>query len=154
MATTRTATPAPLTEAGLSAWKGFLRANSRLTAELDRELRESHGYALGDFDVLAQLAEAPGERLRMCDLAAAVVLSPSGLSRRVDRLERDGLVKRERGERDARNVEAKLSPVGRRLLEKLRQTHRGGVKERFADRFSDSELEQLGELLGRLDDGA
>jgi DNA-binding MarR family transcriptional regulator len=86
----------------------------------------------------------------MCDLAAAVVLSPSGLSRRVDRLERAGYVTRERAEDDARNVEARLTPSGKRLLGGLRETHRAAVKERFADRFSAAELEALGALLGRL----
>lgn len=145
-----TSASAPLTEDGLAAWKSFLRANSRLTAELDQELRSAHDVALGDFDVLAQLAEAPDGRLRMCDLAEAVVLSPSGLSRRVDRLERTGLVGRERAKGDARNVEAHLTSAGRRLLGRLRQTHRGGVKERFADHFSADELATLSKLLGRL----
>ncbi|MDQ3870317.1 MAG: MarR family transcriptional regulator, partial [Chloroflexota bacterium] len=63
-----TTASAPLTEAGLSAWKSFLRANSRLTYELDEELRARHGHSLGDLDVLAQLAEAARGRLRMCDL--------------------------------------------------------------------------------------
>jgi DNA-binding MarR family transcriptional regulator len=148
-----TSRSAPLSEAGLSAWKGFLRAHSRLTRRLDAELRDQHGFALGDFDVLAQLAEAPHGRLRMCELAEAVVLSPSGLSRRVDRLERAGLVARERAERDARNIEARLTPAGKRLLAGLRKTHRGGVKDRFTDRFSARELELLDELLGRLTDG-
>jgi DNA-binding MarR family transcriptional regulator len=140
---------AQLSEAGLKAWKGFLRAHSRLMPALDEELRESHRVALGDFDVLAQLGEAKGG-LRMCDLAAAVVLSPSGLSRRVDRLERAGLVARERGETDARAVEARLTPAGRRLLGRLRTAHRAGVREHFAGRFSEEELETLSELLGRL----
>jgi DNA-binding MarR family transcriptional regulator len=143
-----------LTDAGISAWKGFLRAHARLTRELDEELRSSHGFALGDLDVLIQLGEAPRGRLRMCDLAAAVVLSPSGLSRRVDRLERAGLVTRERSERDARNIEGRLTPAGKRLLGRLRAAHRGGVKERFADRFSADELERLTELMGRLTDEA
>ena len=149
--------PAPgplLSEAGVDAWKGFLRAHSRLTRELDEELRERHGVTLGDFDVLAQLAEAPRGRLRMCDLAAAVVLSPSGLSRRCDRLEREGLVARERSARDARNIEARLTPTGRRLLQRLRRSHRAGVKDRFADRFSAEELETLRVLLVRLTEGA
>jgi DNA-binding MarR family transcriptional regulator len=104
--------------------------------------------------VLIQLAEAEAGRLRMCDLAAAVVLSPSGLSRRVDRLERAGLVERERGEDDARSVEATLTPEGERVLDRLRRTHRTGVKERFADRFSEDELRTLTRLLARLGDGA
>jgi DNA-binding MarR family transcriptional regulator len=151
-ATGRGTASEPLSEAGLSAWKSFLRAHSRLAEELDEELRQRHGVVLGDFDVLAQLADAPHGRLRMCDLAAAVVLSPSGLSRRVDRLQRAGLVERERGEADARNIEARLTPRGKRLLRRLRSTHRAGVKDRFADRFSEAELKTLSELLGRLID--
>jgi DNA-binding MarR family transcriptional regulator len=142
---------APPSEAALDqAWRAFLIAHSRLTRALDDELGERHGFALGDFDVLARLGEAPSGRLRMCDLAAAVVLSPSGLSRRVDRLERAGYVTRERAEDDARNVEARLTPSGKRLLGGLRETHRAAVKQRFADRFSAAELEALGALLGRL----
>jgi len=143
----------PLSEAGLAVWKDFLRAHSRLMRELDEEMRDEHGVALGDFDVLAQLGEAAGGRLRMCDLAAAVVLSPSGLSRRVDRLEREGLVGRERAEDDARSVEASLTARGRRLLRRLRATHRAGVKQRFADHFSAAELQTLRELLPRLTQG-
>src|SRR3954469_19843123 len=140
----------PLSNTGLSAWRSFIRAHSHLMRELDREMRERHGVALGDFDVLAQLDEAPLGRLRMCDLAAAVVLSPSGLSRRVDRLEREGLVSRARAQRDARNIEASLTSKGRQLLRRLRATHVAEVKERFADRFSAEELEALSELLPRL----
>jgi DNA-binding MarR family transcriptional regulator len=143
-----------LSDPGLSAWKSFLRAHSRLIHELDEELRELHGFTLGDFDVLVQLAEAPRGRLRMCDLAAAVVLSPSGLSRRVERLERAGLVGRERAERDARNIEAHLTPAGRRQLARVRKTHRAGVRERFVDHFDSDELEVLGGLLSRLTSGA
>jgi DNA-binding MarR family transcriptional regulator len=142
----------PLGDTGVAAWKGFLRAHARLTRALDEELRTTHGFALGDLDVLIQLGEAPRGRLRMCDLAAAVVLSPSGLSRRVDRLERAGLVTRERAESDGRNVEARLTPAGKRLLGRLRTAHRGGVKERFAERFSPDELELLAEFMGRLTD--
>jgi DNA-binding MarR family transcriptional regulator len=142
----------PLTDTGVRAWKGFLRAHARLTRALDEELRQSHGFTLGDLDVLIQLDEAPRGRLRMCDLAAAVVLSPSGLSRRVERLERAGLVTRERAEHDARNVEARLTPAGRRLLARLRRAHREGVAERFTDRFSPGELETLAEFLTRLTD--
>lgn len=144
----------PLSEAALSAWKGFLRAHSRLVPALDEELRERHGFSLGDFDVLVQLEGAPGSRLRMCDLAEAVVLTPSGLSRRVDRLERAELVTRERAADDARSIEARLTPAGRRLLARLRTTHRAGVEEHFADRFSDAELERLAELMGRLTNGS
>jgi DNA-binding MarR family transcriptional regulator len=128
----------------------LIESNARLMRELDAEMQQRHGYALGDFDVLVHLAEAPGARRRMCDLANAVLLSPSGLSRRVDRLERAGLIERARGASDGRNVEAKLTSAGKRTLRKLRHTHREGIKERFVDQFSDEELESLSEQLSRL----
>jgi DNA-binding MarR family transcriptional regulator len=137
-------------DVGLSAWRALIEANARLMRELDVEMQQRHGYSLGDFDVLVHLAEAPGGRRRMCDLASAVLLSPSGLSRRVDRLERAGLIERARGTADGRNIEAKLTAAGKRTLRRLRQTHRAGIKERFVDQFSDEELESLSEQLGRL----
>jgi DNA-binding MarR family transcriptional regulator len=134
---------------GLAAWRSFVLANSRLLAALDDDLRREHNFSIGDYDVLIQLARAP-EGLRMCDLAEAVVLSPSGLTRRIDRLERGGLVRRSRGANDARNVETRLTPAGRRLFKRLRATHVAGIQERFLDHFSDEEITALGELLGRL----
>jgi len=150
MAATQAERGSALGAAGVTAWKAFLRAHSRLMAELDEELRKEHGLAIGDFDVLAQLAQAPGGKLRMCDLAEAVVLSPSGLSRRVERLERAGIVSRRRAEGDARSVEARMTPAGSRLYRRLRRTHLEGVRRLFASPFDGEELEQLGELLGRL----
>ena len=86
----------------------------------------------------------------MCELANAVLLSPSGLSRRVERLERAGLVDRERASADARSIEAGLTPVGRRLFRRVRLTHRAGIRERFVDHFDAEELRLLTELMGRL----
>lgn len=142
-----------LSETAAGAWRNLLVAHSRLIRALDAELREKHNVTLGDFDVLVQLFETKRERLRMHDIAEAVVLSPSGLSRRVDRLERAGLVQRNRSKEDARNVEASLTPQGRRLFEKLRTTHRAGVNERFASKFTEAELSTLRELLSRLAEG-
>jgi len=138
---------------GLEAWRNLLKAHAHLIRELDEELRDRHNFTLGDFDVLVNLANAPGQRRRMCELADAVLLSPSGLSRRVDRLERTGYVQRARAAGDARNIEAGLTVAGKRLLRRLRGTHRAGIRERFVDRFSAEELETLRELLGRLGAG-
>jgi DNA-binding MarR family transcriptional regulator len=140
----------PPGDAGLDAWRRLIVANSRLLSELDEELREAHGITLGDYDVLVNLAAVPGRRMRMCSLAEAVLLSPSGLSRRIDRLERGGLVARERATTDARNIEAALTPAGSRFLRKARTTHLAGVEERFMSNFSTEELETLRDLLGRL----
>jgi DNA-binding MarR family transcriptional regulator len=135
--------------AGLGAWRSFVLANSRLMRALDEDLRREHDFTIGEYDVLINLARAR-EGLRMCDLAAAVVLSPSGLTRRIDRLERAGLVERCRGEGDARNVVSKLTPAGRRIFNRLRATHLAGIEERFLDHFTADEIETLSELLGRL----
>lgn len=141
----------PLDRAGFEAWRSFVVGNARLMRELDEELRREHGFSLGDFDVLIHLSRAPRGGLRMCDLASAVVLSPSGLSRRVERLERSGYVRRERAGGDGRSIEARLTAAGKRLLERLRATHLGGVRDRFANHFSSAELETLHDLLGRLE---
>lgn len=139
-----------LSDAGLQAWAALLESHSHLMEALDSELQSAHGVAIGDYDVLAQLTIAPGGRRRMCDLADAVLLSPSGLSRRVERLERSGLVARERSKTDARSVEAALTPQGAELFEELSRTHLAGVRRRFVDVFSAEELQSLEQLLGRL----
>ena len=156
MSDTTTADPAAgadlqtLGPAGLEAWRNFLLANARLMDELDETLRSRHDVTIGDYDVLVHLARAPEQRRRMCDLAGAVLLSPSGISRRVERLERAGLVERRRAESDARSIEAGLTAEGKRLFSRLNRTHLAGVRERFVDNYTEAELEQLGELLGRL----
>ncbi len=135
----------------MDAWAKFVVAHSKLFRALDAELQEKENLAVGDFDVLIQLS-IDGDGMRMCDLAEAVVLSPSGLTRRVGRLERDGLVVRERATSDARNIEARLTPAGEKLAERARRTHRAGIKRLFVDHFGESELEQMSELFGRLVD--
>jgi DNA-binding MarR family transcriptional regulator len=146
-----TDTERPLNEPEFEAWRHFLRAHSRLIRELDDRMRTEHDFTLGDFDVLVQLAEAETGCLRMFDLAEAVVLSPSGLSRRVDRLERAGLVERNRASADARSIEARLTTDGKRLVARLRKTHRDEVRRCFNDRLSARELKVVGEVFERLE---
>ena len=83
-----------LTASELAAWRGLLRAHSALAQELDLELRETHDLSLHEYEVLLLLSEAPGGRMRMSELATAVLLSQSGLTRLVDRLARSGSVER------------------------------------------------------------
>ena len=147
------ATTSPLEDEsspGLAAWRAFVLANSRLMTALDEDLRREHNFTVGDYDVLINLARAPREGLRMCDLAAAVLLSPSGLTRRVDRLERGGFVERARAGDDARNVVSRLTPAGTRLFKRLRATHVAGIEKRFLSHFTPDEVERLAEFLGRL----
>jgi DNA-binding MarR family transcriptional regulator len=141
---------ANLTKPERRAWGGFLTTHARLVRELDEELRAEHGMPLGTFDVLIQLSLAPDARLRMRDLADAIVLSRSGLTRLVDRLVRDGLVQRERCGEDARGAWAVLTPKGRRALDEATPTHLSGVRRRFLSALDEREQARLGDLWDRL----
>jgi DNA-binding MarR family transcriptional regulator len=139
-----------LSDAELTAWRSLLRAHSSLVKTLDAELEHAHGIALSSFEVLVRLGQAEGGRLRMCELAESVLLSRSGLTRRVDRLESDGLVVRGSCEQDARGAFAVITPAGRDELEAARSTHLDGVRRHFLGRFSAAELETLTGFLRRL----
>ena len=139
-----------LTDQEHRAWSGFLRTHARLLRELDEELRAAHGMPLGTFDVLIQLSRAPGGRLRMRDLADAIVLSRSGLTRLVDRLVADGYLTRERCGEDARGAWAVLTPAGRRALEEARPTHLDGVRRRFLAALDTDDQARLGDLWARM----
>jgi DNA-binding MarR family transcriptional regulator len=139
-----------LNEEELAAWRGMLRAHAELTRELDAELAREHNLPLSSYEVLLYLADAPGGRMRMAELADSVLLSRSGLTRLVDRLEREGLLKRERCESDARGYFAELTPKGRRLFDAARRTHLDGVRARFLSRFSREELRAMGALWQKL----
>jgi DNA-binding MarR family transcriptional regulator len=130
----------------------MLRAHAALTKRLDAQLEAAHGLPLTSYEVLVHLADTEGERMRMCDLADSIVLSRSGLTRLVDRLERDGLIARKSCASDARGAFACLTPRGREVLEAARATHHAGVRELFLGRLSEEEQEQLGEVWDRLRD--
>lgn len=134
-----------------AAWRGFLRSHARLVRELDAELQAEIGLPLSSFDVLIQLANAPESRLRMSGLAEAVLLSASGLTRLVDRLEKEGLVERQRCDSDRRGSFAVLTEAGRRRLREARGPHLDGVRRRYLSRFSDQELAKLAEFWDRLE---
>src|SRR3954454_2095767 len=120
-------------ELELDAWRGFLRTHSMLLRELDEELTRRHGLPVSSYDVLVQLDEAPEGRLRMSALADAVLLSRSGLSRLVTRLESQGLIERLECSNDARGSYAAITDKGRQRLNEARVTHRAGVRARFFD---------------------
>jgi len=114
------------------------------------ELCHAHGLPLGSYEVLLFLAQAPGGSMRMAELADGVLLSRSGLTRMVDRLERDGLVRRERCESDARGYLAVITEAGRAAFRDARVTHLDGVRHRFLDRIRPEEQRRLGRLWERL----
>jgi DNA-binding MarR family transcriptional regulator len=139
-----------LNEVELGAWGGFLRTHHALVAELDEDLRREHGLPLTSYDVLVQLENAPDRRLRMSELADAVLLSRSGLTRLVERLERKGLLERRECPDDARGAFAVLTDAGVANLRDARKTHLAGVRERFLERFDEQELRELGQVWRRL----
>jgi DNA-binding MarR family transcriptional regulator len=127
----------------LAAWRGFLRVQSSLFRELDAELTAAHDLPLRSYEVLLLLEDAPQRRLRMSDLSRSVLLSPSGVTRLVDRLQREGLVDRERCPEDGRGYFAVLSDAGERRLQEARATHLAGVRRLFLDRLGADDLRRL-----------
>lgn len=150
------AAPAPvlLSPEQLAAWRGMLRVHSRLTKTLDAELIREHGLPLSSYEVLMFLTDAPGGRMRMSELADGVLLSRSGLTRLVDRMEREGLLRRERCDDDARGYHALITDKGRAVCRRARRTHLDGVRERFLDRLSSEELRALAEVWEKVVPGA
>jgi DNA-binding MarR family transcriptional regulator len=143
-----------LSRSELAAWRGLLRAHSALVHDLDVELRDACDLSLHEYEVLLLLSEAPGQRMRMSDVASAVLLSQSGLTRLVDRLARAGSVERTRCLEDRRGLNAELTEAGRARLEQARPTHLHGVRARFLDHFTPAELETLAGFWERVAPGA
>ncbi|GLZ43229.1 MarR family transcriptional regulator [Actinokineospora sp. NBRC 105648] len=136
----------------LHAWRTFLRAHAHITRSLETELVAEQRLSLGGYDVLVQLAEAPDRKLRMAELADAVLLSRSGVTRLVDRLERAGMVARERVAGDGRGVVATLTEQGLDVLRTASVTHLAGVVRHFVARLDRDQLRYLGDLCARLVD--
>ena len=132
------------------AWVGLLHAYSSLVKQLDTELIAAHGLSLSAFEVLWRVDAADHGRLRMTDLAELVLLSPSGLSRLVDRLEADGMIKRVACPEDGRAINATITEIGRARLVQARTTHFEGIRRRFLSNFSEAEVGQLADFWVRL----
>jgi DNA-binding MarR family transcriptional regulator len=139
-----------LTAGELRAWRGLLRAHACLARRLDAELDHAHGLPMTSYEVLHHLDEALGGRMRMRDLAEHAQLSRSGLTRLVDRLEREELLVRCSCEHDARGSYACLTERGRERLEDARVTQLSVVREHFFSRFSELELSVLADMCERI----
>ena len=143
-----------LTPEELAAWRGLLRVHSALVKALDAELLAGHDLPLTSYEVLINLQAAPDRRRRMAELADGVLLSRSGMTRLVDRLERDGLLERDACASDGRGTFAVLTDKGEALLAEARRTHLDGVRERFLRHFTEEELAHLAGLWNRVLPGA
>jgi DNA-binding MarR family transcriptional regulator len=139
-----------LNSAELAVWRGFLRVHAALAKQFDAELERRHGLPLSSYEVLINLHHAPGHKLRMADLADRALLSRSGMTRLVDRLERQGLLARDTCVSDARGCFAVLTDAGEEVLDKARATHLDGVRERFLSHLSDEDFERLAGIWERM----
>lgn len=137
----------------LGAWRLFLHAHARLVRRLDEELQAAHGLSLAEYDALLQLARAPGRRLRMSVLADRVLLSRSGITRLVDRLEGAAMVERSVCATDARGAEALLTAAGLARLREASRTHLAGVQHYFLDVVSEADQAAIARGLDRVIEG-
>jgi DNA-binding MarR family transcriptional regulator len=133
-----------------AAWRGFLRTYAAVVGELDAELRAEHDLTLSGYEVLRFLDDAPDGRLRPGELSAAALLTPSGITRLCDRLERDGLVRREACDDDGRGSLVVLTDAGRERSRAARVTHLDGVRRRFLAPLDEAEVDALAAVWQRL----
>src|SRR6478672_6171789 len=141
-------------EAEVRTWVRFLATHSAITRELEAQMMGAHGLTLSDYDVLVQLARAPERKLRNIELANAVVLTRSGVTRLVDGLEKDGLVARASCPSDKRGTLVQLTDEGAHRLREAAGTHLAGVRELFLEKLGDEGREQMDALLSELPSGA
>jgi len=138
---------APLTPDEELAWRALARAVLVIPRVLDSELLEAQGLNLTEYSVLMNLSEHPDRSMRMSELANAVSISISGLTRVVERLSRQGLVERVKAETDGRGQLAVLTPAGLARLEKAYPTHLAGVRKHVMDHLADLDLPAFAEAM-------
>jgi DNA-binding MarR family transcriptional regulator len=134
---------------GIGSWRSLLRAHATLVRQLETQLEHQTGFALADYDVLAQLAIADGE-LRMTELANRALISRSGMTRRVARLVDEGLVRRADAGADGRGVVVALTDAGVARLTETAPVHAHGIAEYFVSRLDDQELAVLESALDKV----
>ena len=138
----------------VNAFARLLRAHAALKRELNARLVAEHGLSITDYECLLALAHTEEGAMRRVDLAEQLMLTPSGVTRLLDGLERDGWVTKAACESDARVTYAVLTDEGRERLESAGRSHVAQVRELIERQLSPEELATLVELLGRLPGGA
>jgi DNA-binding MarR family transcriptional regulator len=140
--------------ASVDAFARLLRAHAAMTRELNAGLLTDHGLSITDYQCLLTLAHAEDGSLRRVDLAERLMLTPSGVTRLLDGLERDGWVRKGTCDSDLRVTYAVLTDEGRERLEAAGRSHVAQVRELIEGQLSAEELDTLVELLGRLPGGS
>jgi DNA-binding MarR family transcriptional regulator len=139
-----------LDERRLAAWRALLASHAALVGRLGEELQEEKGLPLPWYEVLLWLGQAPDGRLRMGELADSLLLTPSGVTRLVDRMETEGLVLRQQCPSDRRGWNAVITPAGRARLRAAAPVHLRGVERHFGRHISDDEADLIANVLGRV----
>src|SRR5215470_14862530 len=143
----------PFTPRELAAWQGLLQVHAHVLRQLDLQMRAAHGLTLSQNEVLIFLDDAPDQRVRMAELAKGVLLSNSGGTRLVERLETLGYVTRRAAADDRRGLFAELTDAGRHLVMAVRATYREGVRATFLDRLRAADQVALSVISTRLSGG-
>ena len=138
------------TAPAVRAWTRLLRAYAATARCLSPALLEEHGLTLNDYEALKLLADAEGRRMRRVDLAAALSLSASGVTRLLEGLEEDGLVQRATCPHDRRVAYAQLTDEGAGRLQAASCGHAASIRDLLEETLTESELEELAELLGKV----
>jgi DNA-binding MarR family transcriptional regulator len=139
-----------LTEQQLAAWRAFITAHATVIRRIEQALAASGAIPLAWYDVLIELYEAPERRMRLHELAEAVVLSRSGLTRLIDRLEHAGLLTREMDTADRRGAYAVLTEAGIEAMRQAWPVYARGIRAFFAQHLSDAEVATLTAALERV----
>jgi DNA-binding MarR family transcriptional regulator len=126
-----------------SAWRTILRAQANVTSAVDQKLTEAHGLGLSDYEVLSYLSQASEHSLRMTELAYGVLLSPSGLTRRLDGLVKQGYVERKPAPSDGRGLLAVLTQQGENKVKEMEPTHTAGLHEHFIDCLEPQQIKEI-----------
>lgn len=129
----------------MRAWRNFIESVNSMTPALENDL-VPHGLTMGDYEVLVRLSEADDRRMRMCDLATVLQLSPSGLTRRLDGLVSSGLVERVASPADRRVMFAALTDAGLAKLADAAPDHVASVRNRFFKGLTRDQIRELGDI--------
>ena len=142
--------PRWLNPAEMKAWRSYIIASRRLLEALDNDL-EGHDLSIPDYEILAQLSDAPDRRMRMSELASITLLSRSRLSHRITVMEKAGWVKREACPTDKRGYFAVMTPKGWKAIVAAAPDHVASVRSRFLDHLSTEDQKVLSEIFSRVE---
>jgi len=139
-----------LNEDEARVWRAFVALSAGVKGKIDGQLKESSGMAIGDYEVLVHLSEAPGHRLRMHVLSTKTMHARSQLSQRIDRMSKRGLIRRERALEDGRGMVAVITDLGLAAIEEAAPQHVEHVRQHFVDLIDPELLPTLYDVFYRI----